>query len=162
VVERNIAALLAHRRRSNDARSAPERLADAIGRFAGSMASVYFHAFVFGAWIVINLGWTPFPSVDPSFAVLAMVASMEAIFLSTFVLIMQNRLAAQTEQRADLDLQVSLLAEHEITRLLQLVTAIGDKIGLETSKDPSLESLKKDVAPEQVLDRLDAADRGSS
>jgi uncharacterized membrane protein len=115
VLERNIAALLAHRRSRQTHRTLPERLVDAIGR-AGSVAFICVHAVIFGGWIVVNLGWTPLPPFDPSFVVLAMVASVEAIFLSTFVLIMQNRLAALADERAELDLQISLLAEHEITR----------------------------------------------
>ena len=74
------------------------------------MRFVMIHALLFGAWIVWNLGWIPgLPPFDPTFVVLAMVASVEAIFLSTFVLITQNRMAAMADKRADLDLQVSLL-----------------------------------------------------
>lgn len=158
VLERNIAALLERRRREQASRSAQDRIAAAIARFTGSMPFVYLHLVVFGSWIVINLGWTPLPPFDESFVVLAMVASVEAIFLSTFVLITQNRLAAEADRRADLDLQISLLAEHEITRLVQLVSAIGEKIGVPESHDPSLAPLKEDVAPERVLDRLDEAE----
>jgi uncharacterized membrane protein len=72
----------------------------------------------FGLWIVANLGWIPgVPKWDESFVVLAMWASVEAIFLSTFVLIGQNRMQAAADNRADLDLQISLLAEHEVTKL---------------------------------------------
>jgi uncharacterized membrane protein len=106
---------------------------------------------------VINLGWLPLPKFDPTFVVLAMVASVEAIFLSTFVLITQNRMAALVEKRAELDLQVSLLAEHEITRLIHLVSAIGEHLGLEEANDPELAELKKDVHPERVLDKIDRA-----
>ena len=97
------------------------------------------------------------PKFDPTFVVLAMVASVEAIFLSTFVLITQNRMAAAAEKRAELDLQVSLLTEHEITRLIQLVSAIGDRLGLEEVCDPELNELKNDVHPERVLDKIDRA-----
>ena len=89
--------------------------------------------------------------------VLAMVASVEAIFLSTFVLITQNRMAAAAEKRAELDLQVSLLTEHEITRLIQLVSAIGDRLGLEEVRDPELNELKDEMHPERVLDKIDRA-----
>jgi len=63
------------------------RIADAITGFAGSMRFLYIHLLVFGSWILINLGWLPVPRFDPSFVVLAMVASVETICLSTFVLI---------------------------------------------------------------------------
>jgi uncharacterized membrane protein len=65
-------------------------------------------------------------------------------------------MAAQAERRAELDLQVSLLAEHEITRLITLVTAIAERMGVDAARDPELAELAQDVAPEQVLDTRDA------
>lgn len=155
-VERNIRALLL-RRRAEDARKTPgARIADAVTRFTGSMLFVSIHLLLFGGWIAINLGWIPFlRPFDPSFVILAMAASVEAIFLSTFVLISQNRLAALEAQRADLDLQISLLAEHEITRLITLVTAIAGKMDIAEAKHPELLELAKDVAPEAVLQTMD-------
>jgi uncharacterized membrane protein len=87
-----------------------------------------------------------------------MVASVEAIFLSTFVLISQNRMAAAADQRANLDLQISLLAEHEVTRLVTLVSGIADRMGVKTEADPDLEEITLDVAPEAVLDELEATE----
>src|SRR3954454_9384201 len=117
-LERNISALQARREREERSATRQERLAQAITDFTGSMLFVYIHLVVFGFWVVANLGWIPeVPAWDASFVVLAMVASVEAIFLSTFVLISQNRMARAADNRADLDLQTSLLAEHEITKL---------------------------------------------
>jgi uncharacterized membrane protein len=160
VVERNIRALLAHREKEEERKRAQDRIADAITRFTGSMASVFMHVAIFGLWIVVNLGWLPIvPRFDETFVVLAMVASVEAIFLSTFVLISQNRMAAMADKRADLDLQVSLLAEHEVTRLLTLVTHIAEKLGIEASKDPELSELAQDVRPEKVLQKMEETER---
>ncbi len=156
VVARNISALLARRHAQEHTMPRQDRLADAITRFTGSMRFVYLHLTVFGLWIVLNLGWLPLPPFDPSFVMLAMVASVEAIFLSTFVLISQNRMAAMSDKRAELDLHVSLLAEHEVTRLLTLVTAIADHLGLAAAKDPEFSELSQDVAPETVLDHIEA------
>jgi len=155
VVERNIKALLARQQMDDQEKTFQDRMADRITSFTGSMRFVFIHLAIFGSWIVINLGWTPIPKFDPSFVVLAMIASVEAIFLSTFVLISQNRMQELADKRADLDLQVSLLAEHEITHLIQLVTAIAEKMGLEESRDPELEELARDVAPEKVLDAME-------
>jgi len=91
--------------------------------------------------------------------VLAMFASVEAIFLSTFVLISQNRMQEQADKRADLDLQISLLAEHEITRLITLVKAVAEKLEIEASKNPELHELQRDVSPETVLDALEENQR---
>jgi uncharacterized membrane protein len=159
VLERNIRALQLRREREEKGATAEERIAEAITRFTGSMRFVYLHLAFFGFWIVANLGWLPgVPSWDPSFVVLAMMASVEAIFLSTFVLISQNRMAAAADKRADLDLQVSLLAEHEITRLVTLVSGIAARMGVRTEADADLDEITQDVAPEAVLDEIEAAE----
>ncbi len=156
VVDRNIRALLARRRQDDRRRRLQDRLADGITAFAGSMTFVYIHLVIFGLWILINLGWVPsIPRFDPTFVILGMAASVEAIFLSTFVLITQNRMSVLADQRADLDLQISLLSEHEITRLITLVRAMAARMGVEESKDPELNELSRDVQPEKVLDRIE-------
>lgn len=160
VVDRNIRALMAQRQAEERQRALQERIADRVTAFTGSIPFVYLHLVIFGFWIVINLGWVPgVPRFDPSFVILAMAASVEAIFLSTFVLITQNRMAALADRRADLDLQVSLLAEHEVTRLLTLVRAMAERMGIEESRNPELNELAKDVKPEQVLERLEETTR---
>src|SRR3712207_1864531 len=129
-LQRNIAAL-ERRRRDEAARAGlDERIAAAISRFTGSLPFVYLHLVLYGFWIVANIGWTPLEPWDPTFVVLAMIASVEAIFLSTFVLITQNRMAAAADKRAELDLQISLLAEHEVTRIVSLVSAIAARLGI--------------------------------
>ena len=155
VVERNIDALLARLQAERAARGANERVADRVSRFAGSMTFVLIHLVVFGAWIVWNVGWLPLAPFDPQFTVLGMTASVEAIFLSTFVLITQNRMQEQADTRADLDLQVSLLAEHEVTRLITLTAAIARRMGIEEANDPELAELARDVQPAQVLDEIE-------
>ena len=157
VLNRNIDALLERRTREDKARRPGDRIADAITRFTGSMLFVYIHLVLFGTWIIVNLPGVPGPKFDPTYVVLAMWASVEAIFLSTFVLISQNRMAEVADKRADLNLQISLLAEHEVTRLIDLVTAIASHLKLNEAENPELDELKKDVQPEKVLDTLDAA-----
>jgi uncharacterized membrane protein len=154
VVERNIRTLIEQRRLQEKRRGMDERIADAVTRFTGSMRFVYLHLVLFGLWIVLNLGWLPVRPFDPTFVVLAMVASVEAIFLSTFVLISQNRMAALADKRADLDLQISLLAEHEISRVISLVTRIAEQMGIDQARDPELADLARDVEPSRVLERI--------
>ncbi|MFC0410171.1 DUF1003 domain-containing protein [Roseomonas elaeocarpi] len=156
-LRRNIEALEERRRAEAQAMTRQERVAEAITRFTGSMRFVYLHLALYGGWIVVNLGLIPrVPRFDPSFVVLAMVASVEAIFLSTFVLISQNRMGAASDKRADLDLQISLLTEHELTKLTQLVVAMADRLGVEAQKDPELREVERDIAPEVVLDEISA------
>lgn len=88
-----------------------------------------------------------------------MIASVEAIFLSTFVLITQNRMARTADQRDDLDLQINLLAEHEVTRLIAMVAAIADRLGIGDAKPEDLDDLKRNVAPERVMDVMEARRR---
>ena len=119
------------RRRENEQASASgqERLASAITRFSGSKRFVYVHLLLYGGWIAANLGLlSGVRPWDPTFVVLAMIASVEVIFLSTFILITQNRMASAADRRAELDLQVSLLAEAEITKLVQLVSEIAARM----------------------------------
>ncbi len=131
-------------------------LAQAVTRATGSMAFVYFHLLLFGGWIVVNLGLIPVCRRSiRSFTILAMAASVEAIFLSTFVLITQNRMAAAAEKRAELDLQISLLAEHEITKLAAMVAAVAERLGIDADADPELAEITQDVVPEAVLDEIE-------
>lgn len=158
VLERNIRALQLRRQREEAKTGLEERIADAITRFTGSMRFVYLHLALFGFWILANLGWIPgMPAWDPSFVTLAMIASVEAIFLSTFVLISQNRMAAAADKRADLDLQISLLAEHEVTGLIALVSGIAERLGVKTEADAEIDEMAQDVAPDAVLDEIEAS-----
>jgi uncharacterized membrane protein len=126
------------------------------------MKFVGLHLALFGFWIVANLGWVPGVTPwDESFVVLAMIASVEAIFLSTFVLISQNRMATLAERRAELDLQISLLSEHEVTKVVTMVAAIADHLGIPHEAVDEVEELKRNVAPEAVLDAIDRSENGT-
>ncbi|MBO1075597.1 DUF1003 domain-containing protein [Roseomonas marmotae] len=157
-LQRNIEAMKERRLQEAAHATREERVAQAITAFTGSMRFVYLHMALYGGWIIVNLGVIPgLPRFDPSFVMLAMVASVEAIFLSTFVLISQNRMATAADKRADLDLQINLLAEHELTKLAEVVAAIADRLGVEASSDPEIREITKDVSPEAVLDELEEA-----
>jgi uncharacterized membrane protein len=125
ILDRNIEAFCERRKRE-----AQERVAAARERFTGSMAIRLFASLLFGFRITANHGWIR--RWGGSFVVLAMMVSVEAIFLSRFVLITQNRMAAGVAERADLDVQVSLLVEHEITKLASLVPDVALKLGITT------------------------------
>ena len=98
--------------------------ADKITAFSGSMAFVYIHAIVFAIWIVLNLiqdkkGFDPFP-----FGLLTLIVSLEAIFLSTFVMLSQNRQAKQADLRAELDYEINVKAESEIEEIKIMLAEI--------------------------------------
>lgn len=160
VLARNIRALEDRRRREEARASWSERVAEAITRFTGSMLSVLLHLVVFGSWVVANLGLIPgVEPWDPSFVTLAMIASVEAIFLTTFILVSQNRMAAAEKKRAELDLQISLLAEDEITEVAKLTAAIAKRLGVTTESEAAVDEVIRRVAPEAVLDALESTKR---
>jgi uncharacterized membrane protein len=160
IIEQNIHTITNIRKNAKNQRSTEEKIADLIADISGSMYFVYFHALWFTIWIVINLGFFGLKPFDPfPFGLLTMIVSLEAIFLSTFVLISQNRLSAEADRRTDLDLQMNLLAEHELTHALQMLDAIQDKLGIENESDAELSDLEKNVQPQDVIKEIDRIKR---
>ena len=129
---------------------------DAITSFSGRMVFAYVHIVWFTVWILLNTGRLGLPAFDPfPYGLLTMIVSLEAIFLSTFVLISQNRLSAEAERRADLDLHIGMLTEHELTRVLHMLDAIQDRMGIANEGDSELADLEKETKPEDVLAEID-------
>ena len=160
VVERNIRTIIQIRLKTARERSLQDRIADAITAYSGRMLFVYVHIGWFGLWILLNTGRLGVPPFDPfPYGLLTMIVSLEAIFLSTFVLLSQNRLSEDVERRANLGLQIGLLTEHEVTRVLQMLDAIQDKIGVENDADSELANLEMETRPEDVLAEIDRLQR---
>ena len=136
-------------------RSSAERLADAVGVFAGSLLFIVLHLVLVIAWLLVNSGKIPGARpFDPyPFSLLGVIVAVEAVILSSFILMRQNRMMRRGELRDHLNLQVDLLAEKEITKVLQMVRAIcghmglqdimGDKEIRELSQTTSIESLSQ-------------------
>jgi uncharacterized membrane protein len=156
IIEQNIHTIINTRHVAASHRTREERIADWITAFSGRMYFVYFHVIWFGIWILINLGFFGLQPFDPfPFGLLTMIVSLEAIFLATFVLISQNRLGAEADRRADLDLQIGLLTEYELTRVLKMLDVIQDNMGIDNDTDQELTELEKHVHPEDVLKEMD-------
>jgi uncharacterized membrane protein len=128
-MERNVRAIAQLEHDAMAERSSADRLSDAIARVAGSSAFVIAHIAFFTVWISLNVGFVAsVPIFDPyPFSFLTLVVSLEAIFLSIFVLMSQNRAARLADRRAHLDLQVDLLAERELTAMLHMLRALCAK-----------------------------------
>ena len=112
---------------------------------------------LFGGWIAFNLlpdaaQFDPYP-----FTFLTLIVSLEAIFLSTFILISQNHETRITERRTHLDLQVNLLTEQENTKMLKLLERIAEKVGARTEDDPSLQVLEQATRPEKLVRQIEKA-----
>ncbi len=160
IIEKNISTIIELRRNAAHHRTLSERVADVITDLSGRMAFAFIHVIWFVIWIVINLGFTPIHPFDPfPFGFLTMIVSLEAIFLATFVLISQNRISAEADRRADLDLQIGMLTEHELTRVLRMLDAIQDNLGIANDHDNELSDLEQDVHPEDVLAAMDRTQR---
>jgi uncharacterized membrane protein len=156
VLERNIRTILKLRVKAARGRKIQDRIADVITDFSGRLAFVYIHIVWFGSWVLLNMGAFGMKPFDPfPYGLLTMLVSLEAIFLSTFVLISQNRISAESENRANLSLQIGLLTEHEVTRVLQMLDAIQDRLGIENDEDSELADLEMETKPEDVLAEID-------
>ena len=148
-LEENVQAIKRWERAILLARSKAEQVSDWIACTAGSGPVLVLHVVWFGAWVTVNVGairgirpFDPFP-----FPFLTMTVSLEAIFLALFVLASQNRLARQADKRSHLDLQIDLLAEREMTAVLQLLQDIAAHLDVRTS-----------VTPEQLRDLMKKTD----
>jgi len=134
-----------------------ERVADAIAAFTGSMRFVWASVALIGGWVLLNLVLPKADRVDPfPFPLLTLILSVEAIFLSIFILMSQNRAATVSDKRSHLDLQLNLLSEQENTKMLLMLQEIGQAVGAEFS-DPELTELGAKTKPEELSDEIDAA-----
>ena len=140
-------------------RTGADRVAAAIARFCGSMTFVWIHVALFAAWIGYNtLPW--FQAFDPyPFTFLTLIVSLEAIFLSTFILISQNYDMRVSERRNQLDLQINLLAEQENTKTLQILERIAKKVGAHLSDDPQVRALEEATRPDSLVQQIEEAYR---
>lgn len=159
-LERNVKVLKDMRQRAEDEKSVQDKIADKLTAFSGSMTFLWLHAAWFGFWILANIklipGLKPF---DPfPFGLLTMIVSLEAIFLSTIVMISQNREAQLASRKEAVDLTIDLLAEYEITHSLRLLKRIAEKLEIQL-EDDQFEGLCEETIPELVIteiERLDA------
>ena len=133
-----------------------DRTASFVARFAGSIHFVWIHAVVFGCWFAVNSipglpHWDPYP-----FTFLTMWASTESIFIASFILIAQNYAMRLSERRAQLDLQVNLLAEQENTKSLQMLEAIAKATGAQCGGDPEVAALAEATRLDKLAGEIDA------
>jgi len=157
-VEENVEAIKSWDRTLLIKRTSTERFSDRITNIAASGTSMLVHLVWFVAWIVINVGWIP--GLDPfdpfPFSFLTMTVSLEAIFLALFVLASQNRMGKQADLRANLDLQIDLLVEREMTAVLQLLSDIVKHQHIPTHvTEDALADLIKKTDVQTLADEVD-------
>jgi uncharacterized membrane protein len=129
-VMQNLATIAAIEQATMTRRSIGDRVSGVIARFVGSMAFVALHASWFAIWIAMNWPTRAHPFDPYPYNLLTLIVALEAIFLSTFVLISQNRMTRLADRRTHLDLQINLLAEAEMTKVLKTLRAITDHLNI--------------------------------
>ena len=156
IVHKNTRTMLALRQQAEKEIGIQEKLAGWIARSAGSMSFIYLQAAAMAIWFFINRGGIPgIAKFDPyPFPLLALVTTIEAIFLAIFILVKQNRMGDLQKTREELDLQINLLTEHEVSRLIRLVDSIAKHLNVAIN-DEGLGDLKTDTSPEQVLNVIE-------
>jgi uncharacterized membrane protein len=155
LTKRNIETVVKIEEAARAQRTSTDRIAEVIAGFCGSMTFVWVHVFWFGGWIALNL--VPgIKHVDPfPFTFLTLVVSLEAIFLSTFILISQNHDARVSEKRNHLDLQINLLSEQENTKMLTILKEIAAKVGVDIPDEEDCHVLEEDTRPEKLVEQID-------
>lgn len=149
VAKSNIESIMLLEQEHRQQRSRTDRLGEAVSRLAGSVGFLAANICVFLAWILVNIGLVPgLKPVDPyPFSFLALLVSIEAIILSAFVLMNQSRQTRQEDHWAHLNLQIGMLAEHETTKVLQLLRTISDHLGLDqVARDRELSEMVNKTA----------------
>src|SRR3954452_6088930 len=155
--QRNVQTIVQLEEATKGQRTRTDRIAEAIANFCGSMTFVSVHVVWFGFWMALNvLPGLPHVDVFP-FTFLTLVVSLEAIFLSTFILISQNHDTRLSEKRSHLDLQINLLSEQENTKMLTLLARIAAKVGVEMTDDPDIAVLEEATRPEKLVEQIEQA-----
>ena len=159
--EKNVAKIIEIEDKQKQERSATDRFADAVTAFFGSMIFVWVHVIWFGVWILINSVFVRYQFDPFPYTFLTLVVSLEAIFLSTFILISQNHETRVAERRNHLDLQINLLAEAEATRILSILTKVAENLGVPIDQDSAIETLTEEIEPAKVIDQIKSATKKS-
>ena len=161
-VAENIEAILRLEDAALRQRTWADTLSDSIADFTGTIWFVAMHLAWFAAWAVVNTGLVHvIPAFDPyPFQLLCMIVSMEGVLLATFVLIKQNRMSYLSDRRAHLDLQINLLAEREVTSLLQMTSDIARKLQVERRQ--TAHDLEADTEIETLMQEIDRRFKGDA
>jgi uncharacterized membrane protein len=153
----NIESVVRLEQKALEQRSLSQHVGDVIADFAGTMQFVLLHVIVFVCWVLINAGKIPFiPKFDPfPYILLTMIVSLEGVLVSTFVLIKQNRMSKRADQRDQLNLQIDLLAEKEVTKILQMQRQLCEHFGLmDMAKDPEAKEMSQETVVDTLADEL--------
>lgn len=154
----NVASIVHLEKATHADRNLPERLSDRIAGFCGSITFVWVHVLWFAGWVC----WNSIPGTRHfdafPFTLLTLLVSLEAIFLSAFILISQNHAGRLTDRRNHLDLQINLLSEQENTKMLRMLHLIAARLGANVDEDPSIRVLEQATRPQKLAQQIDTAE----
>ena len=138
-------------------RTIMEKIADWMTSKFGSSNFLWLNVILFAVWILINTSRIKgIPPFDPfPFSLLTTIVSLEAIVLAIFVLISQNRAAKIDDLREETHLQLNLISEKEITKLIKMMAILLEKQGVDLSQDPELHRMIRPVSEEEIEKRLE-------
>jgi uncharacterized membrane protein len=152
---KNIQAIIDLERKTRRERSLLERITDRVTGLASSPTFIFVHLVWFTLWLGFNTAGRAAFDRYP-FSLLTLVVSLEAIVLTGFVLMTQNRMTQQADKRAHLDLQINLLAEQELTAILRLQSVMAERAGIDlASIDPRLDQLRHRTDVQRLAAELD-------
>lgn len=154
VLADNIRMLLEQHRKDLERGSRAQAVLRRIAGFVGSVEFIYVHLLIYGGWLFVSSGISSLPRLDPHFEKLAVCAALESLFLSACILFNQNRNEEIANERAQLHLNISLLAEKESTRVMQMMVAMAERLGVPTADDGDLKELMEDIQPKEVLEEI--------
>ena len=153
---RNVLEVAAMERATRAQQSRGQRLVCRVAAWSGSIGFLWLQLLAIATWIAFN-SWPGLQHVDPfPYVLLTLVLSIEAIFLSIFILISQNEETRLTERRSALDLQLDLLSEQESTRALRMLRQIGEKLDVRFEADPQIKELERATHPDALAEQIDA------
>jgi uncharacterized membrane protein len=158
LAEENIQAVAKLQKQAARRRTAGEKFADAVSAMVARESAVVVHVVWFGLWLLMNSGRVSFiKPFDPfPFTLLTTVVSLEAIFLTLFVLASQNRLTQEADRRAHLDLQVNILSEQEMTLVLRMLGELCERFDLrETLSSSKYRELASRTDVGQLAEQLE-------
>jgi len=151
-IQKSRKAIRSFKANADRKRSVSEKFADWLTSTFGTIFFLAINIVFFAIWITINTGRFPeFPIFDPfPFILLTMVVSLEAIALAVIVLISQNRSGKIAELREEIDYQLGIISEQEITKVLYILAKIAEKNGIDLSKDLVLQEMLRPTNPDQI------------
>ena len=144
-------------KRLSERRTISDKLADFLVRAAGTSTIAIIHILLFTAWIVINLDMIPGIRVfDPyPFSFLTMTVSLEAIFLAIFVLVSQNRESKIADLRQEFDVQVNIIAEREITKVIHMLAYVMNHLNIHYENDTELRQMMRPLNIDEIREQLE-------